>query len=143
MTFDFSKRRMRQFGKPSATIELWCHKHWDPVLASRKEIDPINGVAATEFLIRAFIRRVTAGPDFQMAIAEGLDQELAMSKAMADLAPICCLFPDDNIDDLRERCRHMALLKTHPHLNDIDDIKDIEIPRRDILLPEDMLELPG
>lgn len=126
---------MRQFDKPPEMVDVWCEKHWAPIRDSRPTENPINGLAATEFLFRAFTSRMQTEPPYLHDINEGMEPSLALNKAFVKLAPICCLFPDENINDLRERCRHLRLATTHPNMNDADDGTGLVIPAREIFLP--------
>jgi hypothetical protein len=135
MSFNFNRRRMRQFGKPAEEIPIWCMRHWSPVIESRSTDNPINGVAATEFLLRAFMQRQQNEPVYLHDVSEGMEPADALNKAFVNLAPVCCLFPDENIADLRERCRHLRLAITHPDMNDADDGSPIILPEHDIFLP--------
>ncbi len=87
---------------------------------SRLHPNPINGTAATEFLLRRFIEDVQKEDTFQRDIAAGLTPTAAQNKALANLAPICCLYKD-TMTGLYEACRFEKLSRSHPSMNDADD----------------------
>lgn len=93
-------------------IEVWCHKHWDPIEGSKAEPDPIDGVRATELLLKAFERTVMDDPTFKSDILLGrMSEDEAANKALGRLAPVCCLFGDAQMDALRDTCRRSNLAR--------------------------------
>ena len=104
----------------SHEVELWCRSHWNPVLDSRLHPNPINGTAATEFLLRRFIEDVQKEEAFQRDITNGLTPTQAQQKALANLAPICCLYKG-TMTGLYAACRFEKLAVSHPSMNDADD----------------------
>lgn len=118
--FNFTRRRLRKFDAPERKIEIWCHKHFDPVFLSRGTVNPINGMAANEFLLRRFQHDIADSPTYKRDIADGMTDKQAMNKALFNLVPICCLYSDD-IPELLERCRFASLAISHPEMNQADD----------------------
>src|SRR5438105_7462165 len=102
-------------------IEIFCQRHWSPVLDSRLHLNPINGYAVTTFLLERFLQEIESEPTFLQYLSSGMSKDQATSNMLANLAPICCLYPDDSMQALREACRFNKLAKSHPDLNDLDD----------------------
>jgi len=102
-------------------IDIMCHRHWDLVEDSRSRWNPINGTALVEFLLRRFILDIEKDPVFLKDLAGGMHPDHAQQKALANLAPICCLYSDDSMQELREACRYDRIAISHPRMNDDDD----------------------